>query len=153
MREGEHHMEVRGVYNFRPALVHPYLLKDCLAAGTVSVPAGIVMDLRVTAFCTDAGAVSKLSGFAAQDVMGCFFLDGGLENSAFAVRFIGRLENLLDLKILAVFGPCGNAEQFFDFYVSHEPYLPAGQKDWRRLGPAQQPDGHSVWWNPYNYDP
>ena len=42
--ECEHHMEVRGVNNFRPALVHPDLFEDGLTVGAVPVPAGIIVE-------------------------------------------------------------------------------------------------------------
>lgn len=96
MWKGKNHMEVRGIYHFRPALIHPDFLADCLTAGTVSVAAGICMDLQVSAFRANTGTVPEFSSPAPEDVMRCFFLDGRLENAAFTIGIIRILENFLN---------------------------------------------------------
>lgn len=49
MRKGKHHMEVRGVNDFRPAFIHPDLFLHGLAAGAVAVAAGIIVELGMPA--------------------------------------------------------------------------------------------------------
>ncbi len=59
--KGEHHMEIRGVDNLRPAFVHPDLLLDSLAFGTVTVSAGIIVEFYVSAVRTLAYITAEFS--------------------------------------------------------------------------------------------
>lgn len=110
MGEGKHHMEVGGVNDFRPAFIHPDFFEDCLAAGTVPVPAGIIMELHAAAFgaCTDIDA--EAAGFAGKDGTGSFLLLIGLEMSGLAE---------LPIRI---------QPYFLNFEVTHGRHLPSGQK-------------------------
>ena len=110
MGEGKHHMEVGGVNDFRPAFIHPDFFEDCLAAGTVPVPAGIIMELHAAAFgaCTDIDA--EAAGFAGKDGTGSFLLLIGLE-----------LSGLAEL-------PIRIQPYFLNFEVTHGRHLPSGQK-------------------------
>lgn len=49
MRKGKDHMEIRRIDHFGPPLIHPDFLVYRLAAGTVTVAAGIVVELRMSA--------------------------------------------------------------------------------------------------------
>lgn len=49
MRKREHHMEIRGINDLCPTFVHPDLFVDGLAVWAVTVVAGIVMELQMTA--------------------------------------------------------------------------------------------------------
>ena len=62
VRKGEHHMEIGRVDNLRPASVHPDLLLDGLAFGTVTVPARIIVEIYVSAVRTLAYITAELSG-------------------------------------------------------------------------------------------
>lgn len=110
MGECEDHMEIRGVDDFRPAFIHPDFFEDCLAAGTVPVPAGIIMELHAAAFgaCTDIDA--EAAGFAGKDGTGSFLLLIGLEMSGLAE---------LPIRI---------QPYFLNFEVTHGRHLPSGQK-------------------------
>lgn len=74
MGKSKHYMEVRGIYDFRPALIDPDFFKDSLAVGTVPVPAGILVEFHVPAFPARADIDTKSSGFAGKDCMGSFLL-------------------------------------------------------------------------------
>jgi len=79
MRECKNHMEVRGVYDFGSAFVHPDFLHDCLTVGTVTVSTGIIVDLGKPTLRTLAGIASKLTGFAVQNGVRSFSLFFRLE--------------------------------------------------------------------------
>ena len=64
MGEGKNHMEVRGINDFGPAFIHPDFFQDSLAFGTVTVAAGIVVELHVPAFTAAADITAKLPGSA-----------------------------------------------------------------------------------------
>lgn len=78
MRKGKHHMEVRGINDFRFPLVYPDLLQNSLTVWAVPVPAGIVMDLQMSAFRAVADVVPQLSGLTVKDGLRSFFLNAGL---------------------------------------------------------------------------
>ena len=61
MRKSEYHMEVGGIYDFRPAFVHPDLLIHGLTVGAVTVAAGIVVDLGMAAIRMDMAAFLWMS--------------------------------------------------------------------------------------------
>jgi len=97
MREGEDHMEIGGVNNLGPALVHPDFLKYGLAVGAVSVAAGIVVEVHVPALGALAYVASEFSGFAVEDGVCGFFLDIGLEVPLCAISPIGQFKCFSDL--------------------------------------------------------
>ena len=49
MRKRKNHMEVRGINDFGPALIHLDFFLDGLAVGAVTVTAGILVDFHVPA--------------------------------------------------------------------------------------------------------
>lgn len=99
MRECKNHMEVRGVYDFRPAFVHPDFFHDRLTVGAVPVPAGVVMDFGMPAVRTPAGIVSKPPGFAVQNGMGSFSLYFRLEMPGGTVILIRCFPYLPDVRV------------------------------------------------------
>lgn len=64
MRECKDHMEVRGVDDLGPAPVDPDFLKDGLAVRAVTVAAGIIVEIHVSALGALADITSEFSGFA-----------------------------------------------------------------------------------------
>ena len=98
MWKSEYHMEVGGIYDFRPAFVHPELLIHSLAVGTVTVAAGIVVDLGMAAIGTDADTAAQCAGLAPKDGHGGLFVDVGRRING-TVFLPSKLENLLDLTL------------------------------------------------------
>ena len=96
MWKSEYHMEVGGIYDFRPAFVHPELLIHSLAAGTVTVAAGIVVEFGMSAIGTDADRAAQCAGLTPKDGHGSLFLDVGRRING-TVFLPSKLENLLDL--------------------------------------------------------
>lgn len=78
MRKGKYHMEVRGINDFRFPLVYPDLLQNSLTVWAVPVPAGIMMDLQMSAIPAVADVVPQRSGLTVKDGMRSFFLNAGL---------------------------------------------------------------------------
>ena len=74
MWKRKNHVKVRGVNDFGPAPVHPYLFIDSLTVGAAAVTAGIIVDLDMPAIFADTDAVSERAGPAIKDSMSCFFL-------------------------------------------------------------------------------
>ena len=72
VRERKHHMEVRGVNDFRPAFINPDLFQDSLTAGTVPVTAGIIVEFHLPAFAALADIYSKPAGLTGADRTGSF---------------------------------------------------------------------------------
>ena len=68
MRQGKDHMEIRSIDNFSAAAVHPELFIDSLAVGTITIPAGIIVGLRMSAFRADtdiaAAFFDLIAGFS-----------------------------------------------------------------------------------------
>ncbi len=81
MRKCEDHMKVRRIDHFGTSLVYPDFFFNSLAAGTVAVTAGIVMNVGIATFGTLAKIVSHTGGFAAQDRIGSLLLDIRLKKS------------------------------------------------------------------------
>jgi len=52
MGKCKNHMEIRCIYHFGPALIHPDFLVHSLTVGTAAVAAGIVMEFRISAVRT-----------------------------------------------------------------------------------------------------
>ena len=98
MRKSEYHMEVGGIYDFRPAFVHPDLLIHSLTVGAVTVAAGIVVDLGMAAIGTDADTAAQCTGLAPKDGHGGLFVDVGRRING-TVFLPSKLENLLDLTL------------------------------------------------------
>ncbi len=112
MRQSKNHMEIRGIDNLSPAFVHPDFVRDGLTIGTVPVSAGVAVHLNKTAVRTPADMIPQLSGFAADDGIGSFSLNFGLEMSGGAI-------------ILIRVSPYGAKVRITQCY-----HLPSGQKDW-----------------------
>ena len=74
VRECKHHMEVRGVNDFRPAFIHPDFFQDGLTVGAVPVAAGIVVERYMSAFHARTGIDSEPAGLTCQDSAGSFLL-------------------------------------------------------------------------------
>lgn len=91
-------MEVGGIYDFRPAFVHPDLLIHSLTVGAVTVAAGIVVDLGMAAIGTDADTAAQCAGLAPKDGHGGLFVDVGRRING-TVFLPSKLENLLDLTL------------------------------------------------------
>ena len=110
MRKRKHHMEVRGIDDFRPALIDPEFFEYTLTVWTAAAAAGIIMELHAAAFgaCTDIDA--EAAGFAGKDGTGSFLLLIGLEMSGLAE---------LPIRI---------QPYFLNFEVTHGRHLPSGQK-------------------------
>lgn len=58
------HMKVRNVDDLGPALVHPDFLKEGLAVRAVTVAAGIIVEIHMSALGALADVTSEFSGFA-----------------------------------------------------------------------------------------
>ena len=97
--ERKHHMEVRGINDFRPTFINPDLFEDSLAVGAVPVTAGIIVELYVSAFHALTDIDSEPAGLTCQDGAGSFPLFFRLEMSGLAVIFIRILPDLLDLEV------------------------------------------------------
>ena len=74
MGESKHHVEVRGINDFRPAFIHPDFFQDGLTVGAVPVAAGIIVEFHVSAFAALTDIESKPAGLTCQDGAGSFFL-------------------------------------------------------------------------------
>ena len=120
----KHHMEVRGVNDFRPAFINPDLFQDSLTVGTVAVAAGIIVELHVSAFPALADIDAKPAGLAGEDRAGSFSLFIRLEMSGLTVILIGILPYLLDLE------------------VTQWNHLRSGQKERIHFWPGKKPDGY-----------
>lgn len=75
MRKCKYHMKVGGVNDLSPAFIHPDLFVYSLAVRTVTVTAGIIMELYMPTIRTLADVIAKGSCFAVEDGMGRFRLD------------------------------------------------------------------------------
>lgn len=117
-------MEVRGVHHFRPALIHPDLFQDCLAVGAVTVAAGVLVELHMSAFGAFADVNAKPAGFTGEDGTGSFLVFIGLKMTGVTVILVRILPDLLDLKVTQ-----GN-------------HLRSGQKGISHFWPGKKPDGY-----------
>ena len=72
--ERKHHMEVRGVNDFRPAFINPDFFQYSLADGAVPVPAGIIVEFYVSAFHARTDIDSEPAGLTSQNGAGSFLL-------------------------------------------------------------------------------
>ena len=97
MGQGKDDMEVRGVDDLSPALIHPEFFLDGLAVGAVTVTAGIIMNFKVSAIGTEGGIDAEGTGFAVDDVEGSFLLDMGLEDTGSGIMLIRETPDLLDV--------------------------------------------------------
>ena len=146
MRKSEDHMEVRGIDDFWATLVNPDFCRDCLAVGTGTVAAGIIMELCMAAFRTLADVYPEGSGFTVDDRPGRFFLYVRLEDAGIGKSIIRSLEYLPDLQILP---GGGNRAHFFRQGV----HLRSVQRDWQSPEGVWLPDGRSVSWTGSNCGP
>ena len=122
MGKGKYHMEIRGINDFRPALIYPDLFEDSLAVGAVPVAAGIIVEFDMSAFPALADINAKPAGLACEDCAGGFLLFSRLEMSGLAVVPIRILPDLLDLEI------------------THGIHLRSGQKARRYFWPGTRQD-------------
>ncbi len=110
MRKCKHHMEIRGIDHLRPAFIYPEFLIDSLTIRAAAVPAGIIVEFNVPAVRTLGNAAAELTGFATEDVLGCFPLDIR-ENMPLGSEAVIRIvPDLLDL--------------------IHQKHPQSGRKDW-----------------------
>ena len=65
-------MEVGGVNDFRPALIHPDFFEDSLAVGAVPIAAGIIVEFHVSAFAARTDIDTKSAGLTVEDCSGGF---------------------------------------------------------------------------------
>ena len=63
MWKSEYYMEIRCINDFSPAFVDPNLFVDSLTTGAVPVPAGIVMELQMSAVRALGNVNTQISGF------------------------------------------------------------------------------------------
>ena len=75
MWKSEYHMEVGGIYDFRPAFVHPDFLIYSLAVGAAAAVAGIIVEFHMPTVRALGNIDSEFSGFTVQDRLGSFALD------------------------------------------------------------------------------
>ena len=108
--DGEDHMEIGGINDLRLAGVDPELFQKGLAAGAVTVAAGIVVEVHVAAVRADGDVAAQLSGLAVHDGGGGLFLHVGRTERS-GIPFPGIVKDLLDLK------------------PAHAASLPSGQRD------------------------
>ena len=99
MGQGKDDMEVRGVDDLGPALIHPKLLLDGLAIGAVTVAAGIIMDFNVTAIGTNGSINAEGAGFAIEDGERGISLDIRQEDPGSGIMVISEAPDLLDHRI------------------------------------------------------
>ncbi len=98
MWKREYHMEIEGIYDFRPAFVHPDLLIHSLTVEAATVAAGMVVDFGMAAIGTAADTAAQCAGLAPKDGNGSLFLDIG-GRIARTVFLPSKPENLLDLTL------------------------------------------------------
>lgn len=109
MWKGKHHMKVRSVNDLRPALIHPDFLLHSLAAGTVTVAAGILVDFYMPAVRTLAYIEAKPAGFTVKN-----------GSCGFALNLRWRMP-------LRQIGMIGELKDLPDFVITHGAHLPGGQ--------------------------
>ena len=64
MRQGEYHVEIRGIDHLCPAFINPEFFLDSLAIGAAAVTAGVVVYFDMPAFRALADAVTEPAGLA-----------------------------------------------------------------------------------------
>ncbi len=106
MGKGKYHMEVRGIDDLSPALIHPDFLLHSLAVRAVTVTAGIIMDFHVSTVRTLAQIETKPAGFTVYNGMGGFPL------------YIHQVMPLCRIVIKGMF------KYLPDFVITHGIYLP-----------------------------
>lgn len=124
MRKRKHHMEVRGIDDFRPALIDPELFEYTLTVWTAAAAAGIIMELHMTALRTPADIDTKPAGLAGKDCTGGFPLF--------------RRLNLLGETVIVI----GIQPDFLNRKVTQRNHLPSSQKERRHACPGRKQDGY-----------
>lgn len=99
MGKGKHHMEIRGINDFRPALIDPEFFEYPLTVWAAAVTAGILVKLGMPAFGTPADIDTESAGFAGKDCTGGFPLLNRLKGSGEAVVLIGIQPDFLNRKV------------------------------------------------------
>ena len=94
------HMEVGGVDDFRPALIHPDLLVYRLTVGAVTVPVGIVVEFKVSAVRTLGNVDPQCPGLAGKDGPGSFLLYKRGTGSLVQEILIGVFRDTSDLRVI-----------------------------------------------------
>jgi len=93
-------MEVGGVDDFRPALIHPDLLVYRLTVGAVTVPVGIVVEFKVSAVRTLGNVDPQCPGLAGKDGPGSFLLYKRGTGSLVQEILIGVFRDTSDLRVI-----------------------------------------------------
>lgn len=104
-------MKVRGVNNLCPAFVHPDLFVDSLTVRAVTVAAGIIMELQMSAVRALGNIGTQFSRLTVEDGRGSFQLD---------IRLVNARKRILRIRVLP---------DALDLWAIHGSSLPAGQTD------------------------
>lgn len=59
MRKGKHYMEIRGIDDLCPAFVDPDFFGECLTTGAITVAAGVIVQLCMSAVITYADVAAE----------------------------------------------------------------------------------------------
>lgn len=95
MRKCKDHMEIGGIYHFRPSFIDPELFFNSLTVRTAAVAAGVIVDLCMSAVLTNAEIAAESFGFTTDERMGRFFLDITRNLPCLTERVIGTPEDIL----------------------------------------------------------
>ena len=104
-------MKVRSVNNLCPSFVQPDFFVDSLTVRAITVAAGIIMELQMSAVGALGNIGTQFSGFTVEDGRGSFPLDIRLVNARSRILQIRAFPDALDLRAI------------------HGSSLPAGQTD------------------------
>ena len=135
MGECKNHMEVRGVNDLGPALIHPDFPEDRLAVRAVAVAAGVIVEMNMSAFGAFADVNAKAAGFAGKDSEGSLLLLLRLEMTGAAEILIRILPDFADVK------------------VTQGDHLRSGQKGRPHFRPGKKRDGYRSKWSGEIYVP
>ena len=89
MRYSKHHVKIRCFNYLSSAFINPYFLQNGLAVRTVTVTAGIIMNLSVSAVRAPAKVKTEFSGLTFKNGISCLCLSIGLKIS-FITVFLGN---------------------------------------------------------------
>lgn len=128
MWKGKHHMKVRGINDFRPALIDPEFFGYTLTVRAASIAAGILVKLHMAAFRTPADIDTEPAGLAGKDCAGGFPLFSRLKSSGETVIVIGIQPDVLNREI------------------TQRNHLLSSQKERRFSCPGRKQDGYRSRW-------
>lgn len=74
MRKGKNYKEVRSINDLCPVFVYPDFFIDSLAVRTVTVAAGIIMKIQISAVWALGNIYPQFPGFTVQDCIRSFCL-------------------------------------------------------------------------------